>query len=116
MAKTRPPATAGSYQKTVRARGAIDLPAQGFGVVVVVPVVVVVVVVVAGAAAGGQIAASENARSAAVVPVDVVTSMVVGVVVRLKFAIAPRIFEPAWSVPALARSEQLVTSVANATL
>jgi hypothetical protein len=84
--------------------------------VVVVVVGVVVVVVVVGAAGGGQIAASEKARSAAVVPVDVVTWTIVGVVVRLKFAIAPRIFELAESLPALARSEQLVTSAANATL
>ena len=99
---------------------------QGFGVVVVVRVVVVgvavvgvvvvVVVVVVAATGGGQIAASEKARSPAVVPVDVVTWTIVGVVVRLKLAIAPRIFELAESLPALASREQLVTSTANATL
>src|ERR1035437_2256487 len=60
---------------------------QGFGVVVVVRVVVVgvavvgvvvVVVVVVVAAGGGQIAASEKARSPAVVPVDVVTWTIAG--------------------------------------
>jgi len=79
-------------------------------------VVVVVVVVVVAATGGGQIAASEKARSPAVVPVDVVTWTIVGVVVRLKLAIAPRIFELAESLPALASREQLVTSTANATL
>ena len=78
--------------------------------------VVVVVVVVVAATGGGQIAASEKARSPAVVPVDVVTWTIVGVVVRLKLAIAPRIFELAESLPALASREQLVTSTANATL
>ena len=93
-----------------------DDPDQGFGVVVVVlAVVVVCVVVVVAAGAGGQIAARENARSAAAVPVEVVTSTIVGVVVRLKFAIAPRVVKPAVSVPALASSEQFVTSTANAT-
>jgi len=77
---------------------------------------VVVVVVVVAAGGGGQIAASEKARSPAVVPVDVVTWTIAGVVVRLKLAIAPRIFELAESLPALASREQLVTSTANATL
>src|SRR6478735_7324367 len=101
-------------QSTPARRRAIRDQGLGVVVVVVLAVVVVCVVVVVVAAAGGQIAARENARSAAAVPVDVVTSTIVGVVVRLKFAIAPRVVKPAVSVPALASSEQFVTSTANA--
>jgi len=57
-----------------------------------------------------------NARSAAAVPAEVVTRITVGVVVRLKFALAPRVDDPAVSVPAPATNAQAETSEGNVTL